>query len=316
MRMKAKKNKDLENELISDLLADDKTLPLVSHLEKSAQQNEYEKSNVTDLKERSRASTKSSAGSLPEETLRLNESQVVSSQPHEPSQSNRSAMTFDQSVRTTVGGRFAIRPNATAAVMGSEAALVQSENLKVAQQRIFDLEEEIQRLRTESEELAAAGETLSRRVDELIAENEMKTKKLDDIKERYDSEKEILEESLKAKDREVKGLRMKVSEFEVRLSTNLQKIRVRERELENRLELFKMESSAVVRSKDETMLELKRQIDQLSVELNNHRAKGQELNKQLAENQETARRTVKALRLALGLLEGGVEDSEPIKKAK
>jgi predicted nucleic acid-binding Zn-ribbon protein len=109
---------------------------------------------------------------------------------------------------------------------------------------------------------------------------------------------------------------MKIEEFETRLSSNLQKIRVRERELENRLELMKMESSAVVRSKDEMILEMKRQIDQMGHELENYRQKGQELNRQIDEKQETLRRTVKALRLALTLLEGGAEEIDPIKKAK
>ncbi len=186
----------------------------------------------------------------------------------------------------------------------------------MAQQKIFDLEEEIQRLRAENEKLAAAGDTFRRRSDELAAENDMKTRKLEEARERFESEKEIIETSNKVKERENKEMKMRIAEFETRLSANLQKIRVRERELENRLELTKMESVAVVRSKDETMLELKRQIDQLSMELENYRSKGHELNRQISTNQETMRRTVKALRLALSLLEGGSDESENLKKAK
>src|SRR5690606_17266616 len=99
-------------------------------------------------------------------------------------------------------------------------------------------------------------------------------------------------------------------EYEVRLSTNLQKIRVRERELENRLELVKVEGSALVRSKDEMILDMKRQIDQLNMELENYRNKGQELNQRLHEKQEMLRRTVKALRLALTMLEGGEDGGD------
>src|SRR4029077_10296116 len=96
----------------------------------------------------------------------------------------------------------------------------------------------------------------------------------------------------------------------LRISTNIQKIRVRERELENRLELVKMESAAVIRNKDEMILEHKRNIDQLNLELNNYRTKNQELNRLGNDKQEQLRRTVKALRLALSMLEGEEEPKQ------
>ncbi len=102
----------------------------------------------------------------------------------------------------------------------------------------------------------------------------------------------------------------------MRLSTNIQKIRVRERELENRLELVKMESQALVRNKDEIILDLKRQFDQLNMELDNYRSKGHDLNKQLTDKQDMLRRTVKALRIALSMLEGDEEIVKPLKKVK
>lgn len=326
--MKSKKNKDLESEIINDLLAEDKTIPLSKTSLSEMNANAVTSASVVapvavvapapavGSGASAPRSTLASAAASVDETVRINESQVVPTKSKNATQASRSAMKFDNSVRTTVGGRFAIRSNAGAAGLGSEAALVQSENLRVAQQKIFELEEEIQRLRIESEQLAAAGDTIRKKADELLAENELKNKKIEEAYEKFESEKGILENALAAKDRELKELRTKNTEYEVRLSTNLQKIRVRERELENRLELVKMESSAIKRSKDETMLELKRQMDQLSMELESYRAKGQDLNRQISENQETVRRTVKALRLALSLLEGGSSDNEIYKKAK
>ncbi|OFZ20041.1 MAG: hypothetical protein A2Z20_08125 [Bdellovibrionales bacterium RBG_16_40_8] len=281
--MNAKKNKDFESEIIGDLLGDDKTTPI----------------KPPDT----------------EETLGLVESKVTSQSSVSP-QTSPPARVSETKVRTSVGGRFALRPSTSSSALNSEAALIQSENIRIAQQRIFELEQEIERLRIENEQLAAAGETIRQRSDELQADNEFKSRKLGDIKERLESEKDIIENSLKAKDRELKETQMKILEFEKRLSTNLQKIRVRERELENRLELIKMESAAVIRSKDEMILDLKRQIDQKANELENYRIKGQELNRQINDKQESLRRTVKALRLALSLLEGGAEDQDLLKKAK
>ena len=52
----------------------------------------------------------------------------------------------------------------------AEAALMQSENLKIAQQRILELENEVDKLRVENEELASAGDTLRRKTDDLYTQ--------------------------------------------------------------------------------------------------------------------------------------------------
>jgi len=208
----------------------------------------------------------------------------------------------DVSVKTSVG-RYAVRPG-TGVHGANEAHLFQVENLRVAQQKILDLEDELGRLRQENEKVVAAAEALRRENDDLSTKFEQASHRLTTTKEAFVQEKEILEQSGKAKERELKELRIKVSEFETRLASNLQRIRVRERELENRLELIKMENSALSRNKDEMLLDLKRQIDQMNNELDNYRRKTQELNKKFQDKQELVRRTVKALRLALSLLEG------------
>ncbi|MFZ4404475.1 MAG: hypothetical protein ACOYOK_10275, partial [Pseudobdellovibrionaceae bacterium] len=89
---------------------------------------------------------------------------------------------------------------------------------------------------------------------------------------------------------------------------------VREGELENRLELARAEKSAVARSKDENILDLKRKIIHLQAELDNYRSKSIELNKIIDNNQAQFKRTVQALRLALSNLEDKQDASLAVKK--
>ncbi|MGE4132516.1 MAG: hypothetical protein AB7F86_12810 [Bdellovibrionales bacterium] len=217
-------------------------------------------------------------------------------------QTQQSASKPSDRVKASVGRFGALRT--TAAPSSTEAALAQSESLRIAQGRILELEQEIERLRLQNEELGAAGETLRLRTDELLALNNRRETDYQNALARFDHEKAILSASKEALQRDVENLRRKNEELELRISSNVQKIRVRERELENRLELMKMESAALIRSKDEMILELKRHIDQLNMELGNYRTKNQELNRQTNDRQEMLRRTVKALRLALSMLEG------------
>ena len=64
-----------------------------------------------------------------------------------------------------------------------------------------------------------------------------------------------------------------------------------------------MEKNALVRAKDETILELKRKIEHFESEVENYKSKVVELNERLEANQEQFSRTVRALRLALTNLE-------------
>ncbi|KHD89912.1 MAG: hypothetical protein OM95_01905 [Bdellovibrio sp. ArHS] len=221
----------------------------------------------------------------------------------------------DVDVKVSVGNFRGSRGSAN--VMTSvDASLAQAENLKLAQQRILELEREVEHLRADNEELASAGEIIRTRTDELTVRITSLEKEKTEIQESAQSEILILKGNLQFKENEVAKARIKVEELETRLKSDFKKIRVRERELENRLELLRAEKSALVRSKDEYILEQKRKIDQLSQELDNYRKKCLELNKTIEANQDQVKRTERALRLALTNLEAKEESAVPLKKAE
>jgi hypothetical protein len=205
---------------------------------------------------------------------------------------------------------------ASAVFASSEAALKQSESLRIAQGRITDLESELERLRRENEDLAAAGETLRRRTDELISKAESLEIREREAQRIAEEERKVFRGQLQGKDRENAELRARVEEIELRLESNFKKIRVRERELEHRLEIVKMESQTLVTTKDKMILELKRQLDQLIHENDLAKSKSQEMYNQNKDKQETLRRVVRALRIALTILEGDDETVVPLKKAE
>jgi hypothetical protein len=197
-----------------------------------------------------------------------------------------------------------------------DASLAQAESLKIAQQRITELENEVESLRIENEELSSAGDMIRIRTEELTAKITAIEKEKTELQESYRGEIIILKGNLQFREVEFAKARSKVEEMEARLKSDFKKIRVRERELENRLELLRAEKNAVVRSKDDYILEQKRKIDHLGQELENYRDKCLELNKTIEENQEQVKRTERALRLALTNLESNGENLVPIKKAE
>lgn len=208
--------------------------------------------------------------------------------------------------------RSAHRPAGGGGFTSSDAVLKQSENLRIAQNRITELEHELERLRRDNEQLATAGETLRRRSDELLTKAEQLEIQLKESERTHDEEKKVFRGQLHAKDREIAEMRGRLEEMESRLESNFKKIRVRERELEHRLEIVRMESQTLVATKDKMILELKRQIDQITHENDYAKHKAQEHFNQYKEKQETIRRVVRALRIALTILEG--DEDAGIKK--
>lgn len=196
-----------------------------------------------------------------------------------------------------------------------DATLAQAESLKLAQQRILELEKEVEKYRLENEELASAGDIIRNRSEELTARIFALEKEKQEVSDSLQNELIIVKGTLQYKETEVGKARQKIEELEARLKSDFKKIRVRERELENRLELVKAEKTALLRAKDENILELKRKIDHLQSELDNYRSKVLELNKTIDANQEQFKRTVRALRLALSNLEVKEENIVPLKKA-
>ena len=187
---------------------------------------------------------------------------------------------------------------------GISISLKQSENLRVAQERIVALEEEINRLRKENEELLSAGDIFKQRLDKITVQNDNLKKSYEESREEFQDEKKTLMDTLSDQSLEMDKMSMKNKELEKRLSSNIQQIRVRERELENRLELMKLDSQTLVREKDQYILDLKRQIDRIKIDLETQKSKYNETEQKLQGQKSQSRRASRGLQMALHILRG------------
>lgn len=225
----------------------------------------------------------------------------------------------DSSIKVAMGvGRSAGRNPASSAGQQSEVALQQAATLDLAQARINELTEEKERLEEEVRLLVSAGSIAKRQEDEMQAKLYEAERVKNDVLQMAELEMKILKESLMDKDREFNKLKKKLDEMDGRMHNDLKKVRVRERELENRLELARMEKSALVRTKDESILDLKRKLDEYASNLEQEKHKSAELQRKIDAQQDQLGRTVRALRVALTNLESGETTSGqivPIKKA-
>ncbi|MBC7457758.1 MAG: hypothetical protein H7235_05735, partial [Bdellovibrionaceae bacterium] len=227
--------------------------------------------------------------------------------------SNRSSQAGDDNVKISVG-QSGGGSSGYGGWGSTDSNLAQAENLKIAQSKILELERENEKLRHQNEELVSASEIIKERSDLLTAQVYEYKNDREDLESSFKNEMALIKSQLNRKDTELQKAQMKIEELDSRLKFDMKKIRIRERELENRLELIRAEKNALVRSKDEQILESRRKLDQLQLEVDSFRQKCVELNRVIETNQDSFKRTTRALRLAMANLELQEENKIPLKK--
>jgi DNA repair exonuclease SbcCD ATPase subunit len=191
------------------------------------------------------------------------------------------------------------------------------EHLRLAQEKINDLENEVEELRRENDEIMSVADTFKALSEEYYEQMEKLKSGLVDSRETSSQENRILKETMQDKDKQIHELKQANSDLKSKVEANFKQIRKRERDLEYRLELVKAEEATLLKAKDKTIIELRRRIDKLDQEMEVYRDKNKEHYEKLQQQQQTVRAVVRALRIALTRLEGdfGV-DFEILKKAE
>lgn len=196
--------------------------------------------------------------------------------------------------------------------------LIQSESLRLAQNKIASLEEELESQRRDNEKLIAAAEVLEERMDHLRAENEELRREKRAYIQDFSNEKEVLMATLEEGRKKTAKLEKIKTQLEKRLSRDLQSIRARENSLENRIEIMKLENGVLQKEKDKLIIDLRRDIYKIQGNLKMFQKKNQELKSQLNQGRESLRKTVSVLRATVNNLEGAeplAEQTDSIKKA-
>ncbi len=289
----AKKNKDLSEELIDLKMNEDGDMSLNSE----ALDLDFPDMDLSELE----AKTAVQSEGKDNNTLRLIHTSPKANNPIE----NLSLDSEDE-IKVSYGlpaKQQVPRSIEDSQVVGSNN-LKQSEHLRIAQNKINDLEDEIMKLRRENEELATAGETFKKLNDEYYSSIENLKSKVTDQSLTYRQEVQLLKKINQTKDKQIVELRQQLEDHKARIDNNFQRVRKREKDLEHRLEIAKIEEAAVIKSKDQLILDLKRRIDDLATESDNFRKKSQENYQELQKKQQVVRGAVRALRIALTKLEG------------
>ena len=200
--------------------------------------------------------------------------------------------------RLPVGEKKNISPKVSSSTAMS---LQQSENLKIAQTRIKQLEKEIEKLREENENLLETGNSFKDRLDKITDQHETLKISHKEMRREFNEEKNILDQKIREQMKELNSKKIQDKDLKKRLSQNIQHISTRERELENRMELVNLEHQALSHKKDQYILGLKRQIDELKHHLENQTNTYHETDQKLRQFRDQSRKATQALRIAMNI---------------
>lgn len=138
-------------------------------------------------------------------------------------------------------------------------------------------------------------------------------KYVEDLKYQLDishQKKEMLEEKNKQLDKEVSRLSKKTN-------VDVNRIKARETELENKLDLLRADSEMQIKNRDQKILELKRRIDTLEFDIESMHMKEKKVSDNNIELEDKMERVIRTLRLAIGELEendNSISHLERVKK--
>jgi len=179
--------------------------------------------------------------------------------------------------------------------------------IEAAQKNVLTLKEENAKLKKEVLAKKQENEEIITKMSSIQAENEKMHKELsmsqDNAKiglEARLNKANIIEEKYNA-------LATLHEELKAKVRRDIRKIKIREKELANKLDITRQDSQTLINAKDQKIMQLKKHIDNFEYEAETMRDKIEQLQNSNKENAEKAERVIRALKLSTSLLESDKE---------
>lgn len=200
--------------------------------------------------------------------------------------------------------------------MREQDVSVLTAQLSYAQEELGKSEETIKRL-------SLQGEDLFHQIDSLKKKIEGQAQELEHANRNREGELEQLRLEVKSKIDRIKFLEERLEDsadqyekLKDRVRLDIRKIRVREKELESKLEILKKDSETLIAARENKILELKRKIDLLEFNYDTLQDKNEAEKQNVHAHEEKLERIQKVLKLAMGIIEAEGDQAGEAKAKK
>ncbi|HVJ64136.1 MAG TPA: hypothetical protein VM901_02665 [Bdellovibrionota bacterium] len=190
-------------------------------------------------------------------------------------------------------------------------ALLKERENREKQKSIDILRSELAKMKASHHAMQADKRKLMLKVDDIEADRRALQETVDELRHKVatsdsDTSQKVRDYQARLENSQFQAKRFekKLEDFKLRVRLDIQKIRARERELENRLELQKRDAEALISNKDTRLLNQKREIDRLQFEIEILKERLVEETEKAEDRSEKLQRAVQSLRMAQGMLSG------------
>lgn len=196
------------------------------------------------------------------------------------------------------------------------ADILTHQAIKLTEEKALRLESELEKISLQYETLDTEHQLLVKKNEELTLKLASLQEELENLREQRATEQDLANQALVLKEQELLNYQEKTQQLENKLKNEFRHTRSFERELENRIEILKVEKGAISQAKDAKILELQKKLEEELSENQNLREKIELLQNSLTQKQDQSKRTYRALKLALTNLEVPTPTASPEKKIK
>lgn len=186
-----------------------------------------------------------------------------------------------------------------------------SNQLKSAREQVALLDRNIKEEKSKSESFERISDDQNKRIEEFEKEKALALQGLQSEIDELKLQNKSKVDKARALESQVKDATDEIEKLKGRVRSDIRKIRVREKELENKLEIVKKDSEALISTREARIMELKRKIDLLEFNmdlLQDQLSREKETSAQL---RERLGRAAQVVRVAGGLLDSPNKNALP-----
>lgn len=187
---------------------------------------------------------------------------------------------------------------------------MREQDVSVLTAQLTYAKEELEKSDNAIKRLTMENEDLGHQINDLKKKSETLEQELQHAGKSREGELEQLRFEVKSKIDRIKFLEERLNDsaqqyekLKERVRVDIRKIRIREKELENKLEILKKDSETLIAARENKILELKRKIDLLEFNYDTLQDKNENERQNVVKANEKIERVLKVLKLALGVIE-------------
>lgn len=189
-----------------------------------------------------------------------------------------------------------------------------SAHLQAAREQVESLETEVTDQRSKNDQLEYELKKQEEHLGSLKKEKEVHVESLEKTIEDLKSQLEVRSRQARVLKEKIEETLKERESIRQRIREDLQKIRRRERELENRLDIVRRDSEALLHSRENKIVELKRKVDLLEFNMELLQEQFDQEHSHKSELEDKLRKAAQAMKVAGGLL--GEEANEQVARAE